>query len=297
MLALAAAAPLGTSNHTQLALAAVLGIASVVLLITWAKMHPFLALIVGSGVLGSVAGMAPAVTVTSFQTGVGSTFGAVGLLVALGAMIGGLLTNSGGTDRLVSRVVSSVPVTWLPWAMAGLAALIGIPLFFEVGIVLLVSIVLLVARRSGTSLIKVGIPALAGLSVLHGFIPPHPGPLAAIAVLHADLGLTLLFGLIIAVPAVVLAGPCQWRSNGSPSPSVRKAQEHARARHPRRNRKAGQPRLSARRTSASDASPRSWPLSSRSSPPSDSCSSALSPTSPSARARHFGGCWTSSGLR
>jgi len=91
--------------------------------------------------------------------------------------------------------------------MAGVAALVGIPLFFEVGVVLLVPIVLLAARRSGAPLMKVGIPALAGLSVLHGLVPPHPGPLVAIAALKADLGLTLLFGLIVAVPTVILAGP------------------------------------------------------------------------------------------
>jgi GntP family gluconate:H+ symporter len=91
--------------------------------------------------------------------------------------------------------------------MAGVAALIGIPLFFEVGVVLLVPIVLLVAARTKLPVLAVGIPALAGLSVLHGFIPPHPGPLAAISSLKADLGLTLLFGLVAAIPTVLIAGP------------------------------------------------------------------------------------------
>jgi GntP family gluconate:H+ symporter len=91
--------------------------------------------------------------------------------------------------------------------MAGVAALIGLPLFFEVGVVLLVPIVLLVARRTDVGLLRIGIPALAGLSVLHGLVPPHPGPLVAIASLKADLGLTLLFGLICAIPTVIIAGP------------------------------------------------------------------------------------------
>jgi gluconate:H+ symporter, GntP family len=95
----------------------------------------------------------------------------------------------------------------LPWAMGGVAALIGIPLFFEIGVVLLIPIVLLVARRSEQPVLRVGIPALAGLSVLHGFVPPHPGPLVAIANLKADLGLVLLFGLIVAIPTVIIAGP------------------------------------------------------------------------------------------
>ncbi len=195
------------TNHAQLTVAALLGIATVVLLITWLKVHPFLALILGSAVLGSVAGLAPDKTVESFTKGVGSTVGSVGLLIALGAMIGGLLADSGGADRIVGSVVDHVSGRALPWAMAGVAALVGIPLFFEVGVVLLVPIVLLASRRTDVPLLRIGIPALAGLSVLHGLVPPHPGPLVAIAALHADLGLTLLFGLIVAIPTVILAGP------------------------------------------------------------------------------------------
>jgi len=207
MILLAAAAPAATHSHALLTVAALLGIATVVVLITWLKVHPFLALILGSAVLGVVAGLGPSATVTSFTNGVGSTVGSVGILIALGAMIGGLLSDTGGAERIVGTVVDRVPGRALPWAMAGVAALVGIPLFFEVGVVLLAPIVLLAARRSGAPLMKVGIPALAGLSVLHGLVPPHPGPLVAIAALKADLGLTLLFGLIVAVPAVILAGP------------------------------------------------------------------------------------------
>ncbi|WP_034508084.1 GntP family permease [Blastococcus sp. URHD0036] len=196
-----------TSNDTQLILAALLGIAAVVLLITVLKVHPFVSLIIGSAVLGVVAGVSAADIITSFTTGLGATTGSVGLLIALGAMIGGLLTHSGGADGIVTRVVDRVSAGRLPWAMAGVAALIGIPLFFEIGVVLLIPIVLLVARRSNQPVLRVGIPALAGLSVLHGFVPPHPGPLVAISSLDADLGLVLLFGLIVAIPSVIIAGP------------------------------------------------------------------------------------------
>src|SRR3978361_1490494 len=196
-----------TGSHPLLVIAALLGIAVVVVLITVLKVHPFLALIIGSAVLGVVARVAVADIVTSFTAGVGSTVGNVGLLIALGAMIGGLLTASGGADRVVNRIVDAVSPKALPWAMGGVAALIGIPLFFEIGVVLLIPIVLLVAHRSNQPVLRVGIPALAGLSVLHGFIPPHPGPLVAISSLGANLGLTLLFGLIIAVPAGIIAGP------------------------------------------------------------------------------------------
>jgi GntP family gluconate:H+ symporter len=196
-----------TANNTQLVIAALLGIAVVVVLIVWLKVHPFVSLILGSAVLGVVAGVSPADIIASFTTGLGATTGSVGLLIALGAMIGGLLTASGGADRIVNRIVDRVSPRALPWAMGGVAALIGIPLFFEIGVVLLIPIVLLVARRSEQPVLRVGIPALAGLSVLHGFIPPHPGPLVAISSLHADLGLVLLFGLIVAIPAVIIAGP------------------------------------------------------------------------------------------
>jgi GntP family gluconate:H+ symporter len=195
------------AGTAQLIVAAVLGIAVVVLLIAWAKWHPFLALILGTGVLGLVAGADPAKIVTSFTTGLGSTVGSVGVLIALGSMIGALLTESGGADGIVHRIVTGVSGSALPWAMAGVAALVGLPLFFEIGVVLLVPIVLLVARRTDVGLLRIGIPALAGLSVLHGLVPPHPGPLVAIDSLHADLGLTLMFGLICAIPTVIVAGP------------------------------------------------------------------------------------------
>jgi len=202
-----AAEPITDAGPTQLVLAAVLGIAAVVLLIAWAKWHPFLALISGAGVLGLAAGAAPEAIVDSFTTGLGTTAGGVGVLIALGSMIGALLAESGGADGIVNRIVNGVSGAALPWAMAGVAALIGLPLFFEVGVVLLVPIVLLAARRTDVGLLRLGIPALAGLSVLHGLVPPHPGPLVAIESLNADLGLTLMLGLICAIPTVIIAGP------------------------------------------------------------------------------------------
>ncbi len=204
----AAAAAKTSAGDPRLITAALVGIGVVVVLITVAKVHPFLALILGATTMGVIAGLGLAGTLTgSFTTGVGNTTGSVGLLVALGAMIGGLLTESGGAAKIVDTITENVSEHRLPWAMAGLAALIGLPLFFEIGVVLLVPVVLLVSRRAGTPVLRVGIPALAGLSVLHGLVPPHPGPVAAISALHADLGLTLAFGLIIAVPTVIIAGP------------------------------------------------------------------------------------------
>ncbi len=195
------------AGDAQLVVACVLGILSVVLLITVVKLHPFLALMLGSAVLGAVATMPPGDIVDSFLAGFGTTTGAVGVLIALGAMIGKMLEDSGGANRIVSTLVGRVGPGGLPWMMAAIAAILGLPLFFEVGVVLLVPVVILVARKTGMSIMKVGIPALAGLSVLHGLVPPHPGPLTAIGLLNADLGRTLLYGIIIAIPTVIVAGP------------------------------------------------------------------------------------------
>ena len=203
----AAEAPEPVASTGVLITAALLGIVAVVVLIVLAKVHPFLALIAGAAVMGLVAGLGADKTIESFSAGVGSTVGGVGLLIAIGAMIGGLLADSGGADSIVDRVVSSVAERWLPWAIAGVAALIGLPLFFEVGVVLLVPVVLLIASRTRVPLMVLGISALAGLSVLHGLVPPHPGPLVAISALNADLGLTLAFGLLLAIPTVIIAGP------------------------------------------------------------------------------------------
>jgi GntP family gluconate:H+ symporter len=209
MSALAAVLPAAdlSGHDAQLIVAALVAIACVVVLISWLKVNPFLALLLGSAVLAAMAGFAADKAVASFQKGVGDTFGNVGILVALGAIVGRMLVDSGGAAEVVDSIVRRVPERALPWAMAGAAALIGLPLFFEIGVVLLIPIVLLVAARTSVPLLKVGIPALAGLSALHGFVPPHPGPLIAISALKADLGLTLGLGLLLAIPAVVLAGP------------------------------------------------------------------------------------------
>ncbi|HEX2895268.1 MAG TPA: SLC13 family permease [Marmoricola sp.] len=204
---LAADAPLSNAGNTQLLLAAILGIAAVVVLIVWAKFHPFIALMLGTGVLGLVAWAPPLDVLHSFVDGLGSTFGSVGLLIALGAMLGKLLADSGGANEIVERIIDRVGRERLPWAMALIAGIVGLPMFFEIGVVILVPIIVLVGLRTQISLMKIGIPALAGLSVLHGLVPPHPGPVTAIGLLHADLGRTLIFGLVVAVPTLVLSGP------------------------------------------------------------------------------------------
>ena len=191
----------------QLVLAALAGIAVIVVLITVAKLHPFLALIFGALTVGVVAGIGIGDSLGSFSAGFGSTAAGVGILIALGAMFAKLLADSGGADEIVDTIVVHASPRMLPWAMALVGAIIGLPMFFEIGLVLLMPVIYLVARRSGLSLVTVGIPALAGLSAMHGFVPPHPGPLTAIALLDADLGMTLALGVLVAIPTIVVAGP------------------------------------------------------------------------------------------
>ena len=196
-----------TAGATQLVVAALVGIAVIIALITWAKVHPFLSLTLGSILVGALAGVSLSDTLDSYAKGVGSTVASVGTLIALGAMFGRLLADSGGADEIVDTIVGRASTRALPWAMALVGALIGLPMFFEIGLVLLMPVILLVSRRSGLPLMKVGIPTLAGLSVMHGLVPPHPGPLIAIDAVKADLGLTLGLGVLVAIPTVAVAGP------------------------------------------------------------------------------------------
>ncbi len=196
-----------TGTNTQLILAAIGGIAVIVILITWAKLHAFLALMIGAIGVGLAAGLGGTGSVAAFAKGFGDTMGGVGILIGLGAMYGKLLADSGGADRIVDSLVSRSSVRALPWMMALVGALIGLPMFFEVGLVLLMPVIILVARRSGLPLMRIAIPTLAGLSAMHGFVPPHPGPLVAISALGANLGLTLALGILVAIPAVIIAGP------------------------------------------------------------------------------------------
>lgn len=197
--------PVGSDG--QLLIAAIAGFAVIITLITWLKVHPFLALTIGALGVGLAAGMPAAAALGSFTKGVGDTLGGVGVLIALGALYGKLLADSGGADRIVDTLVAKSSPRMLPWTMGLVGAVIGLPMFFEIGLVLLIPIIILVARRSGLALMKIAIPTLAGLSTMHALVPPHPGPLMAVETLDANLGLTLLYGIIIAVPTIIIAGP------------------------------------------------------------------------------------------
>lgn len=195
----------------NLIIAAIIGIAAIVLLIAVVKIHPFLSLMIGSFVMAVCAGVPFDESWDSFTSGVGSTVSNVGLLIALGSIVGTLLFASGGADVIVDTIMSKTPLQMLPWAMALIAFVVGIPMFFEVGVVILIPVVLFAARRAKMPVVLLGIPALAGLSTLHAFVPPHPGPLVAISALNANLGVTLGLGLLVAIPTVIISGPLMGR--------------------------------------------------------------------------------------
>jgi GntP family gluconate:H+ symporter len=207
MLAADAPEPITSAGHAQLGIAVLAGIAVIVLLITKFKLHAFLALTIGSLTLGAIAGAPLDKVLTSFSAGLGTTVAGVGVLIALGAILGKMLADSGGADQIVDTILDRAGGRSMPWAMVLIASVIGLPLFFEVGIVLLIPVVLMVAKRGNYSLMRIGIPALAGLSVMHGLVPPHPGPLVAIDAVGADLGITLALGVLVAIPTVIIAGP------------------------------------------------------------------------------------------
>ena len=177
------------------------------LLIAKVRLHPSLALAVAALGLGIASGMPLYKIPLSFTGGVGSLMGHIAIVLGLGAVLGRLLAASGGAASLGRVLVEGCRPQFLPWAMLGMGILVGMPVFFEVGLVLMMPIVAETARRSGRPAILVGMPLLAGLSIVHGTLPPHPAAMLAAAQYHADLGRTILWGLVVGLPAAALAGP------------------------------------------------------------------------------------------
>ena len=197
----------GLSTDVNLLLNAAFAIVVLIVMITRLRFHPFIALIISAGLLGLICGMPLSKIVKSFQDGFGGVLGFVGIVLGLGTMLGKMMAESGGADQIAQTLVRAFGKQRVHWAMMIGAFLVGIPLFFEIGFVLLIPLVLIVARRSGVPLLKIGIPMLASLSVMHGLVPPHPGPLLAIGVFGADIGKTIFYGLIVGLPTVIIAGP------------------------------------------------------------------------------------------
>jgi len=191
----------------SLLLTAALAVVALIYLIAVQKLNPFVTLIVVSLALGVIVGMPMGNIVKAFETGVGGTLGHIALVVGLGTMLGKMMAESGGAERIAKTLIHAFGEKNAHWAMMVVAFIVGLPVFFEVGFVLLIPIAFNVAKRTGTPILMVGLPMVAGLSVVHGLIPPHPAALLAVTAYHADIGKTILYALIVGLPTAILAGP------------------------------------------------------------------------------------------
>ena len=191
----------------RLLLYALFAVIALVVLIARLKLHPFIALVSVSLAMGVAAGMPPVAAVKAFQDGVGNVLGFIAIVVGLGTMLGKMMAESGAATRIATTLIDLFGERRVHWAIMVVAFIVGIPVFFQVGFVLLIPLVFTIARRTGMSLVKIGIPLVAGLSVVHGMLPPHPAAMLAVAAYKADVGRTILYGLLVGLPTAALAGP------------------------------------------------------------------------------------------
>jgi len=195
------------SPNTLLLLYALGAVIALIVAIARFKLHPFVALITVSIGLGVAAGMPLSAAVKAFQDGVGTSLGFIAVVVGLGTMLGKMMAESGGATRIATTLIALFGERRVHWAIMCVAFIVGIPVFFQVGFVLLIPLVFTIARRTGMSLIKIGIPLVAGLSVVHGMVPPHPAAMLAVDAYKADVGRTILYALLVGLPTASLAGP------------------------------------------------------------------------------------------
>ncbi|EIA5726121.1 gluconate permease [Staphylococcus pseudintermedius] len=184
-------------------------IAIIVLLILIMKLqlNTFVALVITAMVTGILLGMPFDKIVATIETGMGGTLGHIALIFGLGAMLGKLLTDGGGATQIADTLIAKLGKKYVQWAMVIASFIIGIALFFEVGLVLLIPLVFTIAKRMNVSQLKIGMPMVTALSVTHGFLPPHPGPVVIAKELGANIGEVLLYGFIVAIPVTIIAGP------------------------------------------------------------------------------------------
>lgn len=185
----------------------IIGILFLVLLIGYFKINAFIAFVVVSIGIGLAEGMPATEVSQAVQTGIGNILGFLVIILGFGAMLGKLVADSGAAQRISSSLIHAFGIKYIHWALVLTGFIVGIPLFYSVGFVILVPLVFTVAAINKLPLVYIGLPMLSALSVTHGYLPPHPAPSAIVQTYGADLGLTLVYGLIIAVPAIILGGP------------------------------------------------------------------------------------------
>lgn len=186
---------------------AAIAIIALIVLIARYRLNPFIVITLVSIGLALLAGMPADTIMGSYEAGVGKTLGHIALVVALGTMLGKMMAESGGAEQVARTLINRFGERNAHWAMVCIAFLVGLPLFFEVGFVLLVPIAFTVARRVGVSILMVGLPMVAGLSVVHALVPPHPAAMMAVLAYNASVGQTVLCAILIGIPTAIIAGP------------------------------------------------------------------------------------------
>jgi len=196
----------------MISLIILLAVLALIGLISWGKVQPFLAFLLVALGAGFVLGLpAPRLMAAVYQ-GLGDALGSVVIIIVLGAMLGKLVADSGAAQQIATVMLEAFGLKYIQWTLMVTGLIIGVPLFYNVGFVLVIPLIFSVAYKYRLPAVYVGLPMLASLSVLHGFLPPHPAPTALVAQFHASLGRTFVYGLVIAVPAIILAGPLYART-------------------------------------------------------------------------------------
>jgi Gnt-I system high-affinity gluconate transporter len=188
------------------------GILLLVVLISWGKVNAFLAFLLVSLVTGLLLGIPFDHIAGAVYKGIGDTLGQLAIVIVLGAMLGKIVAETGAAQRIATTMMNIFGEKYIQWALMVTGFIIGIPLFYNVGFVLMVPLIFSVVYKYKLPAVYIGLPMLASLSVTHGFLPPHPAPAALVAQFHANMGKTLLYGLTIAIPAIILAGPVYSRT-------------------------------------------------------------------------------------
>lgn len=183
-----------------------IGIAALLILILGFRINAFIALILVSLGVGMGVGMSPLESVDAIQKGVGSTLGSLALILGFGAMLGNLIAESGAAQVISRRLINGFGIKYIPWAMVLTGFIVGVPMFYTVAFLVVIPIIFAVSEETKLPVLYIGLPIIASLSVTHGFLPPHPAPTAIVEFYGADMQMTLLYGLVLAVPTVILAG-------------------------------------------------------------------------------------------
>jgi Gnt-I system high-affinity gluconate transporter len=177
------------------------------IVMTIKKVHPFFSLLLVAIFTGACLGMAPEAILTSIEKGVGSTLGGLALILCLGAALGKILELSGAAEQIAATLIRAFGIHYIQWAMLITGLLVGLPMYYNAGFIVLVPLVCAVGKKTGLPLLYILIPMAASLSTTHCFLPPHPGPVVLVKAFGADMGKTLLMGMLITIPAIIVAGP------------------------------------------------------------------------------------------